>query len=604
MKPRNVNNEKGVAFILTLLVVEVLLIFGAIFVLRSMNEAKIVAKEQQMTQAFTVAEGGANGGLKHLDTLINTCMLNTINNMNPSTVISMVQSYVSAHNGLGFLTSTVKQWEDRDGDSVVDVGENAQQFTLSGTEAVCTMGITSSGKFCCRQSTTDTYCTNNLLLGNGQYDVKIKVAQKSSPALVAGQTDQWDFPYFYRLETTGLVGGVTRKVAMVGDFTVRVQRDNFAKYALFTNRQETPTGEQVWFTNRTNFSGPIQTNERFNFALNPSGTFDGSVKQYRDTARFYNNGIPVLLAAAANGTRDVPTFNDEFKLSAGQEPFSSTSETAMVAQATGGNTYGTNGIYVPESGGSLTGGIYIKGDASVGLSVDGSNNAVYTITQGTTTKIVTVNRTSSQTVVETVGGTTDTYSGLPNGADGVGTVIYATGNISNLHGTVQQDTSITVASHNDMSINDNLLYSQYTAAQGTPGQTGYVPPNAVGTNNLMGIVSWAGNVRISTSAPDNINVHGTVLAQNGVFQVDNYADQWVGSRGIATLLGGVITDDYGAFGQFNGTTGLPVSGYGRNFVYDERMKTGSSPPYFPTLQTFIAFTNDIVDKITQQEGGF
>ncbi|HRZ40033.1 MAG TPA: DUF4900 domain-containing protein, partial [Candidatus Omnitrophota bacterium] len=73
-------------------------------------------------------------------------------------------------------------------------------------------------------------------------------------------------------------------------------------------------------------------------------------------------------------------------------------------------------------------------------------------------------------------------------------------------------------------------------------------------------------------------------------------------RGTATLLGGAITDSYGAFGQFNGTTGQPTSGYGRNFVYDERMRFGEAPPYFPTLNTFVAFSNDITDKMVWKAG--
>jgi hypothetical protein len=65
------------------------------------------------------------------------------------------------------------------------------------------------------------------------------------------------------------------------------------------------------------------------------------------------------------------------------------------------------------------------------------------------------------------------------------------------------------------------------------------------------------------------------------------------------MLGGTITDKYGAFGQMD-QSGNPIHGYGRNFVYDERMLQGKSPPYYPTLTTFIAFTNDISDKLVWQ----
>jgi hypothetical protein len=216
---------------------------------------------------------------------------------------------------------------------------------------------------------------------------------------------------------------------------------------------------------------------------------------------------------------------------------------------------------------------------------------------------VTVDSSSNQTIVTNLSsGTSATYSGVPDGTDDAGTIIYVDGSISSLGGTVQEGTSVTIATTEDVVIQSHLKYSDYTPGSGTPGVAGYTPPTAVGTDNLLGIVSWEGDVRIGTSAPDNLEVHGTVLAQSGIFAVDSYNDTGAGARGSATLLGGVISDNYGAFGLFNGTTGQFISGYGRNFVYDERMQAGTAPPYFPSLNTFIAFTNDITDKVIWQEG--
>ncbi len=186
----------------------------------------------------------------------------------------------------------------------------------------------------------------------------------------------------------------------------------------------------------------------------------------------------------------------------------------------------------------------------------------------------------------------------------MGTILFVNGTITSLAGTVQKDTKMTIATESDISITNHVVYSNYTPAVGTPGTAGYVPPNASGAENLLGLVTWNGKIRVATSAPNNINLHATMLAQNGVLQVDNYNDTGVGSRGVATLLGGVISDFYGAFGLFDGSTGTQIAGYGRNFVYDERMLVGTAPPYFPSLNTFIGFTNDIIDKITLQEGGF
>ncbi|MBP9855402.1 MAG: DUF4900 domain-containing protein [Candidatus Omnitrophica bacterium] len=563
------NNEKGVALIVSLFVVVVLLGMSAVFILRSVYESRIVQKELDMAKSFYIAEAGSKAALDGLDTIINTHMLNTVNATNPSTLVSQTRSYVTAHDGITFLINYAKN-------SGVPV------LTLTGTDA--------------------NYI-QSAALGGGNYQYDIRISEKTDPVTVTA--DSWDFPFNYRIVASGAANGLDKDVVLSGDFTVRVQRDNFAKYALFTNQQTLPDGTtNVWFTDKTNFAGPLHTNGRYNIAMNPSGIFDGVVAQVDPMARFYNGGSPILLNDYHNGTIDVPTFNSGFTRNASAISLSSASVQAnYVDQVRGTATISSNGVYVPNNGTSLTGGIYVQGNGNVTLSVDGSGNQVYNVVQGGTQKIITVNRSTHQTTVNHVGVSTVTYGGAPDGVDGVGTAIYVHGNISSLSGTVQQDTPVTISSNNDMIITNNLKYQSYTPATGTPGTTGYIPPSVPATSeNLLGLVTWNGNVRIGTAAPNNVEVHGTILAKSGILAVDDYTNTSVGSRGVATLLGGVIQNFYGAFGQFNGGTGTQISGYGRNFVYDDRMAVGNAPPYFPSLNTFIAFTNDITDKMIWQEG--
>ncbi|HLD70150.1 MAG TPA: hypothetical protein VJA17_05230 [Candidatus Omnitrophota bacterium] len=207
----------------------------------------------------------------------------------------------------------------------------------------------------------------------------------------------------------------------------------------------------------------------------------------------------------------------------------------------------------------MTGGIYVSGNSDVTLSVDSNGDAKYTIVQGSTTKNITVKKTQNQTVVETVGVGSTTYTGLPDGVDDIGTIIYVNGAVNSLAGTVQRETEVTISSENDIVISNHLLYQEYNAASGTPGTAGYVPPNADDKTNLLGLVAWGGNVRVGTSAPNDVNIHSIVMARNGIFTVDNYTNTSVGSRGVATLLGGSITQFYGAFGLFNGSSGTQVA---------------------------------------------
>ncbi len=565
------SEEKGVALVLTLLFVLVLTILGSVFVLRTVNEKNISERERLLSQAFYASEGGGEAGLAKLDELINTDLFNTVNDTNPNVLSTKAEQFVATSNALGFLVDYVKKG-------------GAAQLTLSGSQAVYSQGATA--------------------LGSGTYSYDVVITQKGTPVTITA--DMWDFSYFYQINATGVVSGISRKIVLAGDFIVRVQRDNFAKFALFTDHHSMPSGSTVWFTNKTNFAGPLHTNERYSFAFNPSGTFQGTVTQHHTTARFYNNGFPFLADASANGTIDVPVFNSTY--TRGEDEIvlaSSVQKQDLSDQATGNQVFTGSGIFVANNGTALTGGIFVRGNPTIAMSVDGSNNAVYTITQGTTIKTITVDQTNNQTTIVTSGGGgTVSYQGQPDGVDDLGTIIYVDGTVSGLEGTVQKDTEVTISSEFDMVISDHIRYSDYNPAVGTPGAAGYIPPNADDKKNLLGLVSWGGNVRVGTTAPDDLEMHGIFMARNGIFTVDSYDDQTVGPRGTATLLGGVITQFYGAFGLFSGSTGAQLSGYGRNFVYDSRTLLGKSPPYFPSMNTFIAFTNDITDKVAFQEGGF
>ncbi len=562
-------NRSGMILIAAILAVLITIILSVAYVSRAVLEKNMSDREVKRTQALYSSEGAGHAGINQLDTLINTNLLNTVNATNPSTVSTAAANYANTNNSIDFLVAYTRN------------GNNALLTKTSGVEEA-------------------VYTGTSTALGTGTYQYTIRITPKGNPSSPAANV--WSFPYYYKIQATGTNGSEIKRYSVYGDFTVQVQRDNFARYALFTNNQTMPDNSRVWFTSKTNFSGPMYTNGSYNFAFNPSGTFYDTVKQVSANARFYNNGNSISLANDHNGNIDVPTFYNGFTRSSPSIAMpSSTTETSMVTEATGGNTYGSNGIYIPTSGGALTGGIYVRGDAStVSLAVSG-DNAVYTITQGATTKTVTVNETTNQTTITDSSGST-TYSGKPDGASNVGTLLYVSGKISNLSGTVHQNTQMVIATHNDTIIQNNIRYQQYTPASGTLGQLSYTPPSAEGYENLLGIISWGGNIRIGGSAPNDVDIHATMMASNGIVTVDNYGD---GSpRGTATVLGGVISNNYGAFGQFNSNTGAALSGYGRNFVYDTRMETQYTPPYFPTMNTFIAFTNDINDKKFWQKGGF
>lgn len=558
-------HKKGIILVISLVVMAILLILTGSFFFGLISESGFVNREKYIVQAMGLAEAGASRARSEFNNLIVQNLTATID----ADLSYKFKNYCTNNDSLGLLV-----------------------YYLNFSNQTC------PGAACFRVNALATDYFNSSTV-DGSYSAAV-IATPNGPTNRTGNgTDErYVFRYNYIIESTGNIlsttPGASKTIRMSGgSFNVTVHRDNFAKFALFTNTHRTPSGDIVWFTSNTNFTGPVSTNSNFSFAQN--ATFSEEVTQHHTRARFYNNSHPVLMDADANPPRDVPRFNPDpdkgFKR--GQEIINLTSS---VSQSDLRNeTLGTmseptsNGIYVPNNGTAVTGGIYVRGNSAITAEVGANNTAAYTITQGNTT-IVTIDYAHSQTLV-TIGNSTQTYSGIPSGVDGQGLVIYDNGSITSLSGTIQKDSSVTIASRNDIVITNNISYQQYDTSPTL---------NAYNYTNVLGIISWGGNVRIGTAAPNNINIHGVVMAPQGVFTVDNY--NLSSPRGTAILLGGAITNNYGAFGTFN--TSSPVSGYGRNFIYDARMLEGKTPPYFPYLRGFLTSVEGLNTTLTvwQDEG--
>jgi hypothetical protein len=251
-----------------------------------------------------------------------------------------------------------------------------------------------------------------------------------------------------------------------------------------------------------------------------------------------------------------------------------------------------NGNGVSDAGEALAGGIYVQGDlTSLTMSLGGGSNnlAVYTFVQGGQTVTVTVDRVANQTTVTNTAWPnpqTRTFNGVPKGwqvADpdiANATIIFVNGNINSLSGTLEEKEQTTIVANGRIDITNHIRYES--------------PPNVYDVNsnptNLLGIYSANNDIRITTAAPNDLDIHAILMAGNpsdslnSSVNVQNYDS---GSpRGSVRLIGGLIEEYYGAFGTFNSSTGQLQTGYGRDFKYDRRMGRGFSPPYFPTVNVF------------------
>jgi hypothetical protein len=400
------------------------------------------------------------------------------------------------------------------------------------------------------------------------------------------------FDYAYESHSEGRSSQFGRRRTMIeGVMRLSATRGSFADFLIFTDVHSMPDGEPVWFHSSGRFDGRVHTNDALRFAFFP--TFKDLVSSAGNTATYFNWGVPVDLDADRNGNVDVPDFFGGFKRGVARIDLPTNSFSQLRA-AIGGNpsdtspvanaeicaklgiTGGTGselppaGVYVASEGMKAVGGIYIQGEAkSIEMHVKGDAQQVYDIVdaKGRQWNVVVDMKKNTTKIKGPTSG--QVLKGVPRG------VIYANGRIDELTGpgrigdevqpALQKDTALQVVSTGDIVIQGDIKYQDYDNGE-----------------NVLGLFSSGGDIRIGTSAPDELQIDAYVLASayKRSFNVDDYD---VGSyRGLVHLRGGMVTNYYGAFGLF-GSTGM--KGYGRDFRYDRR---GKVPPYFPLTNRYVA----------------
>jgi len=132
---------------------------------------------------------------------------------------------------------------------------------------------------------------------------------------------------------------------------------------------------------------------------------------------------------------------------------------------------------------------------------------------------------------------------------------------------------VTVGASRDVIIPNNLVYADN-------------PQTNPDSDDTLGIISER-DVMIDKNAPTNLEIDAIMMAMGSSFMLEDY---WVGpAKGTLTVVGGIIQDERGPVGTFNGSTGQKVSGYSKNYLYDTRLLT-SPPPFMPTTGDYITLS--------------
>jgi len=611
--------EQGIAMLYALLLLVVVMGVATLMFARTLGEIKHSGDDAGIVQSLMLAQGTANLGGTILQQPVRNA-LQTIVQAKSSTTSQW--SFGSSSVNASFPDPSTVMTALSSGSSSV-----AAALQPEINKLICDKPITPSGG---GAGALEIFVTDHGCPTPAQPSGKPLPSGITLPAahFVEGQprngsnsdTEQtYALPFV--LVATGTVGGYTRNVVIQGEYDFKVGRPSFAKYALFTNVHELPNnGGNVWFTDNTLFDGPVHTNQYFRFFHKP--WFGGEV-----TSAGCANPGPTN--CNGNPTRIGAEFYDEgFVNDPGPTPSYSNGYGTHAPQLTAGVDWSSAYVQLPQqsndqSSAAQNGGLYFGGDVSSlqmwaadgngdPLTKDASGNwgpaATYQYIQKCTTS---GNRWRPTTTCTTYRyGSDNVLYVQKNGSwqqdqAAFNGVIYANGSIDQLTGpprtpSYSSDPSdappalasfaqVTVASENTTTITGDLTYEnqpcQGELHRDSNGQAVQANCNNLGASNVLGVYAQNGNVYIGNSnrgrAPKNVKIDGVLMSATGTVSVENYA--YGAPRGDVHLLGGVIENDYGAFGTFNPDTGNDVSGYSRKFTYDPRMGKGLAPPHFPTV---------------------
>jgi hypothetical protein len=129
------------------------------------------------------------------------------------------------------------------------------------------------------------------------------------------------------------------------------------------------------------------------------------------------------------------------------------------------------------------------------------------------------------------------------------------------------DGRLSIGANNNINIGGNITYSDASG------------------DDMLGLIAEQDLVILQSSCPTNGNltIQASMMAMSDAFYLENWTSSM---KGTLNVLGGIIQKERGPVGTFNTYTNSKASGFTKNYVYDERLRT-TPPPFFPTTEDFI-----------------
>ncbi|AZI42339.1 DUF4900 domain-containing protein [Deinococcus psychrotolerans] len=407
-------------------------------------------------------------------------------------------------------------------------------------------------------------------------------------------------------------------------YTLTIAKPSFAKYALFTNHHYSNLSDSstLWFTKDTQFSGPVHTNQNFNFSSTPyfggkitsAGCPAGQIKtdaagadycaiSQVSGARFYNNsqtniqnvgsinsttknvnGKSLKELSTTGNTSDKPIVGDaKWNSDFVQLPENGQSQIDDSKNITNINGINQTGIYLGSAIKKISYGIsnagsvkyqtinYTKSDSKeVYLRFD--ENRTVQINTGTVSAPIWTNASKNLSTGEWQAAT------LPGGSPAkFNGVIYSKGGIKSVYGNtdpaVASFAQMTLASDQDIVLTGNLKYEQSPCDSGTAKTANCSSFDSNGNiiQNVLGIYSSNGDIEIAnnnTTTNSNNTTQNTDPDKGSLNAPNDLTVQAV----LMASKGAVQVQNYnsgkGGRGSFNLTGGVIENVYGAFFTFN------------------------------------
>ena len=499
------------------------------------------------------------------------------------------------------------------------------------------------------QNTLNTSASSNQILASalnnmGSASIQYQLSNFRGQMLSATQLTNQLFVMDYAITSTGTANNGKRIVVEQGSFSILMGQQSLNRYLFLVNNAG---GQGGYFGSSSVFNGPVHANSNWGFRGTPR--FTGPVTASDGNIWYHCGGAAVQSPTTSNPPCSVPVYSQGFQFNQpiinlptsalgqaraalGLDPATDADGNGIPDQPTGLEMCNklrlsvtcspvvapATGVYVPNNGGSVSGGIYVQGNVT-GMTLDRPNPTQqrYRIVQGTRTTTILMDFTTNTTTVTTMpAGTTVTYSGVPNAQAPVGTggangQIFVNGTISGLTGPARtatvpnnspqhpvptgvpaalaKETQLNITATGQVGVSGDLTYECDPTQVSNPT---YLAANSNCNTNgqplrtVLGVMSTTSNIQIQSTAPNDIYLWGSYFTSTpGTgLTVQNLSSR--AASGTMHLYSGIIQDMDQVRGMEN-SSGTLVRGFNESFDYDARFATGAvTPPNFPTTRVF------------------